>query len=99
MFAPHDSSTILISVRTAQLCQAGEPCLNAANPRFTYSAVGFDLTDTEGPDGRSTGLAQYNAWTPAISQFAFGRGGPERDGDGAALDQRGRVRADARRSA
>ena len=52
--APHDSSTILIAVRSAQLCRATEPCLNAANPRFGYSAVGFDLTDTEGPI-RSTG--------------------------------------------
>ena len=34
----------------AQLCRAGEPCLNAANPRFTYQAVSFDLTETEGPD-------------------------------------------------
>jgi minor extracellular serine protease Vpr len=68
--APHDSSTILIAVRSAQLCRAGEPCLNAANPRFAYSAVGFDLTDTEGPDVVD-GIARFNAWSSSISQGGF----------------------------
>ena len=68
--APHDSSTILIAVRSAQLCRATEPCLNAANPRFGYSAVGFDLTDTEGPDPVD-GIARFNAWSSSISQGGF----------------------------
>ena len=75
VFAPHDSSTILISIRTAQLCMPTLPCLSAANPRFTYTAAGFDLTDTEGPDGLAT-TARYNAWTPALSPFAFGEVAP-----------------------
>ena len=73
--APHDSSTILIPIRTAQLCRPTLPCLSAANPRFTYSAVGFDLTDTEGPDGVAA-TARYNAWTPAFGEFAFGSVAP-----------------------
>ena len=92
--APHDSSTILIPIRTAQLCRPTLPCLSAANPRFTYSAIGFDLSDTEGPDGVAA-TARYNAWTPALEPVRLRLGCPERDGHGAALDQRGRVRADA----
>ena len=75
VFAPHDSSTILIPIRTAQLCRPTLPCLNAANPRFTYTAAGFDVTDTEGPDGVAA-TARYNAWTPAIGPFAFGSVAP-----------------------
>ena len=75
MSAPHDSSTILIPIRTAQLCRPTLPCLSAANPRFTYSAVGFDLSDTEGPDGVAA-TARYNAWTPAFGEFAFGSVAP-----------------------
>ena len=72
VFAPHDSSTILIPIRTTQLCRPTLPCLNAANPRFTYSAVGFDLTDTEGPDGLAA-TARYNAWTPALASSPSAR--------------------------
>ena len=68
--APHDSSTILIVVRSTQLCRANEPCLSAANPRFGYSAVGFDLTNTEGPDPVD-GTARFNAWSSSISQGGF----------------------------
>jgi subtilisin family serine protease len=74
-FAPHDSSTILIPIRSAQLCRPGLPCLNAASPRFTYAAYGFDLTDTY-TDDTSSGTARYNAWTPAIGPFAFGEVAP-----------------------
>ena len=52
------------------------PCLNAANPRFTYAAYGFDLLDTY-PDDTSSGTARYNAWTPAIGPFAFGSVAPD----------------------
>ena len=31
-----DSSTSTLAVLISQLCRAGEPCLNAANPRFNY---------------------------------------------------------------
>ena len=68
--APHDSSTILIFVRSAQLCRTGEPCLNAANPRLGYSAIGFDVTETAAPDPVD-GIAKYNAWSSSISQGDF----------------------------
>jgi hypothetical protein len=51
------------------------PCLNAANPRFTYAAYGFDLTDTYADD-TSSATARYNPWTPAIGPFAFGSVAP-----------------------
>jgi len=73
--APHDSSTLLVPIRTALLCRAPVPCLNAANPRFTYAAFGFDLTDAF-TDDTSSGTARYNAWTPAIGPFAFGTVNP-----------------------
>ena len=47
-----------------------EPCLNAANPRFTYHAVSFDVTETNPPDVVD-GSAKYNAWSPAISTAGF----------------------------
>ena len=68
--APHDSSTILIPVLNTQLCRTGEPCLNAGNPRIAYSAVGFDVTETEGPD-EVEGIAKYNAYSSSISQGGF----------------------------
>ena len=37
--APTDSSTTLLPVLSSQLCRASEPCLNQANPRFTYEAA------------------------------------------------------------
>ena len=43
--APTDSAAANIFVLSSQLCRAGEPCLNAANPRFTYQAVSFDLNE------------------------------------------------------
>ena len=49
--AATDGSTALLPVTSTQLCRAGEPCLSKnTNPRFTYSAVGFDLTETVGAD-------------------------------------------------
>jgi subtilisin family serine protease len=67
--APTDSSTANIFVLSSQLCRTGEPCLNAANPRFTYSAVSFDLAN--GGVDEVDGTAKYNAWSPAISTFGF----------------------------
>ena len=40
------------------------------NPRLAYSAVGFDLTDTVGPDAVD-GIAKFNAWSSSISQGGF----------------------------
>ena len=47
-------------------------CLNAANPRFTYHAVSFDVTQTN-PADEVDGSAKYNAWSPAISTGGFRR--------------------------
>jgi subtilisin family serine protease len=67
--APTDSSTANIFVLSSQLCRTGEPCLNAANPRFTYSAASFDLVN--GGVDEVGGTAKYNAWSPAISTAGF----------------------------
>lgn len=67
--APTDSSTALLPVLTSQLCRASEPCLSAANPRITYSAVAFDLIN--GGVKEIRGKAKYNVWASAISQGGF----------------------------
>ena len=61
--------------RPSQLCRPTLPCLSAANPRFTYSAVGFDLSDTEAPDGVAA-TARTTRGTPAFGEFAFGSVAP-----------------------
>jgi hypothetical protein len=69
--AATDGSTALLPVTSTQLCRAGEPCLNKnSNPRITYSAVSFDLTETVGPD-EVPGVAKYNVWNSAISTGGF----------------------------
>jgi subtilisin family serine protease len=77
--APTDSAATNILVLSSQFCRGDnpatpavdpEPCLNAANPRFTYHAVSFDVTDTNPPDVVD-GSAKYNAWSPAISTGGF----------------------------
>ena len=67
--APIDSSTIVLPVLVSQLCRSGSPCLSAANPRFTYSVVGFGPTDdtVDAIDG----TASFNAFNPAISNGMF----------------------------
>jgi len=68
--APTDSSTVLLPVRSSQLCRTGEPCLNkTSNPRITYGAVGFDLQN--GGVDEVAGTARYNVWSSAISQGGF----------------------------
>lgn len=67
--APTNSSIAELPVLSSQLCRAGEPCLNAANPRITYHAVSFDL-NTGGSDVVN-GMAKYNVWNPSISVGAF----------------------------
>jgi minor extracellular serine protease Vpr len=70
--APTDGSTAFLPALSTQLCRAGEPCLNEANPRFTYNAIGFDLLEEEEDDMPLS--ARFNPWTPAIftdNEFDF----------------------------
>jgi len=72
--APTDSSSLGIFILSSQLCRTGEPCLSAANPRFTYRAVSFDLTAEHGETGAVdsvAGTARFNAWNNAVSTGAF----------------------------
>lgn len=72
--APTDSSTANIFILSSQLCRSGEPCLNAANPRFTYSAIGFDLGaehDAAGSADPVDGTAAFNPWTNAVTTGGF----------------------------
>jgi minor extracellular serine protease Vpr len=68
--APTDGTTEELPFRSTQMCRAGEPCLSAANPRFTYHAFGFDIF-TGGATDVVNGSAKFNPWTPAISQGDF----------------------------
>ncbi len=70
--APTDGSTAFLPTRSTQFCRPGEPCLSAANPRFTYHAIGFDLVEEETDDMPLS--ASFNPWTPAIytdNEFDF----------------------------
>ncbi|HKE67364.1 MAG TPA: S8 family serine peptidase [Micromonosporaceae bacterium] len=68
--APQDSTTLVLPVTNAQLCSGGgAPCLSASNPRFTYHAVAFGLTDNTVDE--VDGTASYNAFTPSISTGMF----------------------------
>jgi len=67
--APTDSSTIVLPVNISQLCRTGSPCLSASNPRLTYHAVAFGLTDNT--QDTVDGTASFNAFTPAISTGMF----------------------------
>jgi hypothetical protein len=70
VFAPTDGSTALIPLFSTSLCTGGgAPCLNAANPRFTYDAAGFDITSDFADF--VPGTAKYNAWASSISQGDF----------------------------
>ena len=80
--APTDSATANLFVLSSQLCRAGEPCLNAANPRFTYHAVSFDLNEGGVPD-EVDGSAKYNAVVTRHldRRVPDGRSGRYRSGD------------------
>ena len=67
--APTDSTTIVLPVLFAQLCAAGQPCLSASNPRFTYHAAALGLTDNTSDTIDTT--AMFNPFTPAISTGMF----------------------------
>jgi hypothetical protein len=68
--APTDSSTVLLPVRSSQLCRATEPCLSKlTNPRLSYRAESFDLMN--GGSKVVAGKAKYNAWSSSISQGGF----------------------------
>jgi minor extracellular serine protease Vpr len=67
--APTDSSTAELPVISSQLCLKNEPCLSAANPRFTYHAKSFDLVN--GGEKVVAGSAKYNPWSSSISQGDF----------------------------
>ena len=67
--APTDSTTIVLPVLFDQLCVAGQPCLSASNPRFTYHAAALGLTDNTSDTIDAT--AMFNPFTPAISTGMF----------------------------
>ena len=63
-FAPTDSSTLLLPVRSDEIG------LSVSNPRFAYMAAGFSLQD--GSADIIPGVAMFNAFTPSItSGIAF----------------------------
>jgi subtilisin family serine protease len=70
--APSDSSTLLLPVLSSQLCVAGEPCLNASNPRITYRIEGFDFFGSK----IVPGSARFNPWSNSISTGGFARVAP-----------------------
>jgi subtilisin family serine protease len=72
--APTDGSVALLALDSPQLCRAGEPCLSAANPRFTYHVESYDLIN--GGVDKVKGKAKFNAWSSAISQGGFVGGLP-----------------------
>lgn len=64
-----DSSTALLPIFNSQLCRAGEPCLSAANPRFSYHINSFDLV--EETEDSVPGVAKFNAYSSSITQGDF----------------------------
>jgi len=67
--APTDSNTITMPVEFDQLCDAGSPCLSAANPRFTYTVASFGLTDQT--NDTIDASAKFNAFAPSLSTGMF----------------------------
>jgi len=62
--ASTDGSTMLIPVHSSRLG------LSASNPRFTYTATGFDLVETGASDSFAN-AARYNAFSSAITDGQF----------------------------
>ena len=73
--APTDSNTMTLPVDFSQLCDAGSPCLSAANPRFTYTVESFGLTDQTSDTIDAT--AQFNAFAPSLSTGMFDTVAPD----------------------
>jgi minor extracellular serine protease Vpr len=67
--APTDSNTMTLPVDFSQLCDAGSPCLSAANPRFSYTVESFGLTDQTSDTIAAT--AQFNAFAPSLRTGMF----------------------------
>ncbi|HWS34598.1 MAG TPA: S8 family serine peptidase [Actinoplanes sp.] len=74
--APFDGSTIVLPVLISQLCEAGSPCLSAANPRLTYHVASVGLID--GNNDTIAGTATFNAFTPALTTGLIGEVAPNR---------------------
>jgi len=72
--APMDSTTLALPALIEQFCAAGSPCLSAANPRFRYHAVSFDLLDNSVDE--VDGVASFNAFTPSLSTGMFNEVAP-----------------------
>jgi minor extracellular serine protease Vpr len=64
-FATTDSSTMILPILSSFLCVEDDPCLNATNPRFTYSIGSYDY-----PSGNyynQPGIGSFNPFTPSMS--------------------------------
>jgi subtilisin family serine protease len=75
--APTDSSTVLLPLRSTDLCRGPlapphdqvPPCLSNTNPRIAYAVAGFlNFSDAF---SAPSGVGLYNPWTPAITQGDF----------------------------
>jgi hypothetical protein len=63
--APTNGSTLLLPLL------ASDVNVTAANPRFSYSSVGFNFTGETLLEDDVPGLALFNAFTSAVSTGAF----------------------------
>ncbi|MCO8275442.1 S8 family serine peptidase [Actinoplanes sp. TRM 88003] len=62
-----DSSTLVLPVRIAQLCQDGSPCLSTSDPKLTYHVESIDITSSAAVPDETAGVATFNAFAPALS--------------------------------
>ena len=65
--APMNSTTIVLPAGFDQFCDPGSPCLSAANPRFSYFAVGFG----DGAVDQALTPGTFNAFNPSVSTGMF----------------------------
>ena len=69
--APHDSSTILLPMRTSNFCRTNEPCMTkTGTPVFRYTASTFALRFGSTTDV-AEGTATYSPWAPTLSDGMF----------------------------
>jgi minor extracellular serine protease Vpr len=71
-YAPYDSSTILLPVLASSIG------VTPGNPRFSYTAVGYDLVQTGASDAFAK-WAKYNAFGSAITDAQYGPVAPNAD--------------------